>query len=78
MITPEEVKTMIESAFPGAEVTISDMTGTGDHFEIHVVSGEFSGKSLVERHRMVQAPLREALQDGRIHAIQIKTYVAPS
>lgn len=48
--------------------------GTGEsHFRIVVVSPAFSGKSRVERHRMVNALLTDELA-GRVHALALKTY----
>lgn len=48
--------------------------GTGEsHFRIVVVSPAFSGKSRVERHRMVNALLADELA-GRVHALALKTY----
>jgi acid stress-induced BolA-like protein IbaG/YrbA len=44
-----------------------------DHFVIHVVSGTFETMNIMERHRAVQATLNAAMQDGRIHAAEIKT-----
>lgn len=42
------------------------------HFRIEIVSEAFSGKSRVERHRMVNALLAEELA-GRVHAMQLST-----
>ena len=48
--------------------------GTGEsHFRILVVSEAFSGKSRVERHRLVNDLLADELA-GRIHALALKTY----
>ncbi len=48
--------------------------GTGEsHFRILVVSDAFTGKSRVERHRMVNDLLSEELA-GRIHALALKAY----
>lgn len=48
--------------------------GTGEsHFRIVVVSPAFSGKSRVERHRMVNELLADELA-GRVHALALKTY----
>ena len=69
-----EVRKILESAFPKAEISVADMTGTQDHFQIQVVSSDFKGKSRVEQHQIVQRPLQDAMSDGRIHAIAIKTY----
>jgi stress-induced morphogen len=46
-----------------------------DHYDIRVRSNAFSGKSLLDQHRMVYAALEGARQDGRIHALQLKTEV---
>jgi len=44
----------------------------GGHFRVVVVSTAFDGRSLVERHRMVNAAL-EGLFAGRIHALALRT-----
>lgn len=68
-----EVKELIQTAIPNAHVEVVDMTGGKDHFQILVVSNEFKGKLLIDQHRLVQQSLESALNDGRIHAVQIKT-----
>ena len=45
---------------------------TGDtHFRVRVVSSHFEGKSRVDRHREVNAALKEELA-GPVHALAIK------
>ena len=45
--------------------------GTGEsHFTIKVVSASFTGKSRLERHRMVNEVLAEELA-GKVHALAI-------
>ena len=73
---PEAVGELIRKGIPGAQVEVSDMTGGGDHFIISVTSPVFEGKTLIVQHRIVQGALEEALSDGRIHAVQIKTQVS--
>ena len=67
----EEIQAAVTKTFPGSEVTIRDMTGGGDHFEVIVLSQAFKGKMLIEQHQMVHKAL-EPLKD-RIHAVAIKT-----
>ena len=74
MLDAAEVKRRIETALPGSEVEVRDMTGTGDHFEARVVSDAFVGKSLVEQHQTVYAPLKDVLASGELHALALKTY----
>lgn len=48
--------------------------GTGEsHFAVGIVSAAFTGKSRLERHRMVNAELAEELA-GSVHALAIKAY----
>lgn len=45
---------------------------TGEsHFRLLIISGDFQGKSRVERHRIVNELLRDELRDG-VHALAIK------
>jgi len=69
-----EIVQMIKSAIPGSEVFVEDATGGGDHFNISVISAAFERQMLIDQHRMVQKPIQSAMDDGRIHAVQIKTY----
>ncbi|MEJ2059699.1 MAG: BolA/IbaG family iron-sulfur metabolism protein [Gammaproteobacteria bacterium] len=46
--------------------------GSESHFKVVVVSGEFEGKRLVQRHRMVNALLAEELAGG-VHALALHT-----
>jgi stress-induced morphogen len=62
----------IKSALPDAQVQMKDLTGTEDHWEATVVSGEFAGKNPIQRHRMVFAALEEEMK-GPIHALTLKT-----
>lgn len=72
MLTTDDVRTLIETAMPGSIVTVQDMTGTSDHFDIRVTAADFAGKSRIDQHKMVQAALGEHLTTT-IHAVQIKT-----
>lgn len=64
---------LIREALPDAEVEIFDLTGTKDHFEVSIRSRAFVGVAPLDRHRMVEAAVREARADGRIHALSIRT-----
>jgi stress-induced morphogen len=78
MITNESLIECIQSFIPDAEVSISDPTGSMDHFSLRVASRRFEGMSLLDRHRMVYKALSEPMKDGRIHAVEIQTKVPDS
>ena len=75
MIQSSEVEQYLKAAFPNARISVSDTTGTGDHFELQVVWKGFFGKPLIDQHRLVQQALQGPLDDGRIHAIKVKTEI---
>ncbi len=56
-ITADEIRIKIAAAIPGAEVTVQDLTGGGDHYAATVVAAAFRGQGPVDRHRMVYAAL---------------------
>ncbi|MDP7038870.1 MAG: BolA family transcriptional regulator [Myxococcota bacterium] len=72
MISADELRQRLESTFPGAEISISDLTGGSDHFDVKVISEDFAGKSLIQRHRMVYAPLQDVM-GGALHALALTT-----
>ncbi|HSS63054.1 MAG TPA: BolA/IbaG family iron-sulfur metabolism protein [Gammaproteobacteria bacterium] len=67
----EELKRLIEQGFTDAEVRVS---GDGRHFDAIVISDAFSGKSMLEQHRMVYAVLGDRFDTDAVHALSIKTY----
>ena len=71
-MTPEDIRNRIQSALPGSTVSVRDMTGGGDHYEVEVVCEAFAGVSPIQRHRMVYAPLNDVL-GGELHALALKT-----
>lgn len=64
------IEQMINAGLPNASISVSGDDGV--HFEALVVSAEFSGKSTLQRHRMVYATLG-AWMGREIHALGLKT-----
>jgi len=70
-VSPRQIEEQIRAAFPDAlAIEARDLTGTGDHFALRVVSAAFAGKTRVEQHRMIYAALGEAM-NGPIHALTL-------
>jgi BolA protein len=45
--------------------------GGGGHFSVYLISPAFTGKTLIQRHRMVYEALGDAMNQD-IHAVSIK------
>jgi len=47
--------------------------GGAGHFDLTIVSGKFSGRNTVGRHRLIYAALAD-MMPGEIHALSIKAF----
>lgn len=70
MVLAEDIKQWIELGLPGAKAIVK---GDGHHFEALVVFAGFSGKTILQRHRLVYNSLGDKM-DSLIHALSMKTY----
>lgn len=70
----DDLKAMIEAAFPDAAVSITDLAGDNDHYAAHVVSESFRGMIRVAQHKAVYAALGGRM-GGELHALQLTTAV---
>ena len=68
----EEMVKRIKATFPDAQVQLTDMTGTRDHWQAVIISASFEGMSRINRQRSVYAALGE-LMHGPIHALTFQT-----
>lgn len=73
MLEADRLRQLLLEAFPDAEVDLSDLTGTQDHYRLHVASDRFAGVGPVGRHRLVYAALGKHMQ-ADIHALALVTY----
>ncbi len=71
---PGEIEELIKTGIPGAEVTIRDLAGDGDHYAAEVVAEAFRGKSRVQQHQMVYDALKGNMGDA-LHALALQTSV---
>ena len=72
MINPDQVKGLIETGLPDAQVQA--LSDDGEHYEVIVVSSEFEGKGRIQQHQMVYRALGTVLSSGVLHAVSLKTF----
>jgi stress-induced morphogen len=71
---PGDIEDMIKSGIPGAQVTIRDLAGDGDHYAAEVVAEAFRGKTRVQQHQMVYNALQGNM-GGVLHALALQTSI---
>ncbi len=79
-----EIRTRLQRAFAPAQLEIRDDShhhaghaghGGAGHFSVLVVSENFRGRNLVQRHQMVYQAVAD-LMPGEIHALSIQARTA--
>lgn len=71
-MSPEIIRDRIQANIEDAQVV---MSGEECNFSIQVVSNAFTGKTPVQRHRMVNDLFKEEFASGALHALSIKTSI---
>lgn len=72
-ITPEILIAKLKSGIPDITIceAVDESDGCGAKFEIKIVSEAFTGKKLLQRHRMVHSAI--AAERESIHALTLIT-----
>ncbi|TCD01876.1 BolA family transcriptional regulator [Erythrobacteraceae bacterium CFH 75059] len=73
-MSADEIRHLIETALPGAQVTIRDLAGDGDHYAAEVVAPQFDGLTRVRQHQLVYDALGGRM-GGLLHALQLSTRI---
>ena len=68
--TPEQIEEYIKQ---GIHCTFLKVEGDGQHFFATIVSPDFEGKRLVQRHQLVYAAMGERMKE-EVHALSIKAF----
>jgi acid stress-induced BolA-like protein IbaG/YrbA len=70
-MTPEQLQQLIAAGLACEHLQIE---GDGRHWFATIVSAEFEGKRLIQRHQAVYATLGEKMRTDEVHALSMKTY----
>jgi len=70
-MTADELQTIIAAGLPCEHLHVE---GDGRHWYATLVSAEFEGKRLIQRHQRVYATLGEKIKTDEVHALSMKTY----
>ena len=71
-MSADEITRHIKAALPDAEIQLKDLAGDNDHWQAHVTSAAFKGRSKVQQHQMVYAAFGGLMGDV-LHALALTT-----
>jgi stress-induced morphogen len=67
-----DIERLVRTAFPDATITLVDLAGDNDHYELSIISPVFQGKPRVAQHQMVYDALK-GYMGSSLHALALKT-----
>ena len=70
-MTADELRALIAAGLPCEHL---EVTGDGRHWYATLVSTDFEGQRLIQRHQRVYATLGQKMHTDEVHALSMKTY----
>jgi acid stress-induced BolA-like protein IbaG/YrbA len=70
-VTAQELQDLIGAGLSCAHLQVQ---GDGRHWYATLVSAEFEGKRLIQRHQRVYATLGNRMVTDEVHALSMRTY----
>ena len=70
-MTAEQLQAIIAAGLSCEHLHVE---GDGRHWFATLVSAEFEGKRLIQRHQRVYATLGDKIKTDEVHALSMKTY----
>ena len=70
-MTADELENLIRTGMACEHLQVA---GDGRHWEALIVSPEFEGKRLIQRHQRVYATLGARMRTDEVHALSMKTF----
>ncbi|MFK7931515.1 MAG: BolA family protein [Myxococcota bacterium] len=77
MFSAQRIQALLEQGLPDCQVIVRDDANDGQHFSAEVSSSAFTGKRMVQQHRLVYQALGDHMRSD-IHALALKTYTPES
>jgi len=65
----DKIKEIIDEKIKYESLSVD---GAESKYEVDIVSDEFTGKSIIQRHKLIYALLDDYIKTGEIHALSIK------
>lgn len=73
MMPIDDLRALVEGAFPDDEIHLSSPMNDDNHFQLVVVSPRFEGMSMVQQHQMVYQALGDSMKEA-VHALAMQTF----
>ena len=65
----KDLERIVLASMPEAQVSVS---GSDGKYQVAVVSTQFAGLNILDRHRLVYSTVKEQIANGTVHALSIE------
>jgi stress-induced morphogen len=72
-IPKSQLETVLKNSLPKATIEVEDLVGDNNHYRVTILDESFRGKNRIEQHRLVNGFLKNELESGQLHAMQLIT-----
>ncbi len=72
-ISKNKLEDILRKNFSEATIEIVDLAGDDNHYSVYIKDKIFENKSRIEQHKIVNNVLKQELESGILHAMQLKT-----
>ena len=72
MVTEEWVTEEVLKVVPNANVSVTDLHKSGDHFHVRVISSDYEGIRPLQRQRPLLSHFKSFIEQNIVHALDLK------
>lgn len=74
-IAQEKLEKILLESFPQAQFKVIDLAGDDNHYRLEISDKIFAGKTKIQQHKIVNEALKNYINSGELHALQLQTKI---
>jgi acid stress-induced BolA-like protein IbaG/YrbA len=72
MVTEQWVADEVLKVVPSADVSVTDLHKSGDHFHVRVISSDYEGRRPLQRQKPLLNHFKQFIEQNIVHALDLK------
>ena len=72
MVTEQWVADEVLKVVPNANVSVTDLHKSGDHFHVRIISSEYEGVRPLQRQKPLLSHFKSFIEQNLVHALDLK------
>ena len=72
MVTEQWVADEVLKVVPSADISVTDLHKSGDHFHVRVISSDYEGTRPLQRQKPLLNHFKQFIEQNIVHALDLK------